>query len=89
MTYSLYRAGDGVGDSGQMCEILDPAEGYNPAPGERRPKIGCGVRVGSIISRSYQAHDWWQTTPITEILIDQPNYMKFRTRNSIYEWKEF
>jgi len=30
----------------------------------------------------------WQTTPITEVLEEKENYLKFKTKNSVYElWK--
>ena len=92
MRYSLIRERDGVGDSGLMCEILD-AESYKPIPNETYPRVGCGVRVGSHYGRTYSAQDWWQTSPITEILEESVNDLgyrtvKFKTRNSIYIWKE-
>ena len=34
---------------------------------------------------SYQ--DYWLTTPVEEILEDTENYVKFRTKNTVYEWK--
>ena len=91
--YSLVRERDGVGDSGPMCEILD-AESYKPIPNEIYPKVGCGVRVGSYTARTYVGQDWWQTSPITEILqeyINDEGYttIKFKTKNSVYIWKEF
>lgn len=88
MTYSLWCEEKNIGDSGSMCQILDPEEGYAPIPNETRPRVGCGVRVGSLFARTFHHQDWWQTTPITEILVDEENYMKFRTKNSIYEWKK-
>lgn len=93
MRYSLIRERDGVGDSGPMCHILD-AESWTPIEGETYPRVGCGVRVGSYYARSYSGQDWWQTTPITEILeesVDTEGYrtVKFKTRNSVYTWKEF
>lgn len=92
MRYSLIRETDGVGDSGSMCEILD-FESYKPIPGETYPRVGCGVRVGSPYARSYSAQDWWQTSPITEILeesVDRDGYriVRFKTRNSVYVWRE-
>lgn len=87
MRYSLWCEEKGVGDSGPMSEILDPENNYKPIPNVSRPKIGCGVRVGSYYSRSFAAQDWWQTSPITEILEERADYIKFKTRNSIYEWK--
>jgi hypothetical protein len=91
--YSLYREDGFVGDSGPMCEILD-AESYKPIPNETYPRVGYGVRVGSYMARSYVGQDWWQTSPITEILhesINDEGYwtVKFKTRSSTYTWKEF
>lgn len=93
MRYSLVRASDGAGDSGPMCQILD-AEGYNPIPGEVYPRVGCGVRVGSYIGRTYSMQDWWQTSPVTEITdewIDENGFshVRFKTRSSTYHWSEF
>jgi hypothetical protein len=91
--YSLYREDGFVGDSGPMCEILD-SESYKPIKGEHYPSIGCGVRVGSFNGRTYSNQDWWQTSPVTEILeesVDDEGYrtVKFKTRSSVYHWKEF
>lgn len=86
MRYSLYREGDNQGDSGPMCEIID-AESWTPIEGERRPRIGCAVRVGSYYARTYNFQDYWTTTPVTEILEETDTYMRFRTRNSVYVWK--
>lgn len=92
MIYSLIRETDGAGDSGPMCEILD-FESYKPIPGETYPRVGCGVRVGSYYVRTYSGQDWWQTSPITEILeesVDRDGYriVRFKTRNSVYVWRE-
>ena len=93
MRYSLYREDGMVGDSGPMCQILD-SESYKPIPDVTYPRVGCGVRVGSHYARSYVSQDWWQTSPVLEILqeyINDEGYwtVKFKTRNSIYIWKEF
>ena len=90
--YSLVRDKDGAGDSGPMCEILDPWS-YSPIPGDY-PMVGFGVRVGSPYGRTYSAQDYWQTTPITEITEESVNdegfwTVKFKTKNSSYIWKEF
>ena len=91
--YSLVRDSDGIGDSGPMCQILNE-ENYQPIPDEVYPRIGCGIRVGSFYARSYSGQDWWQTSPITEILqetINDDGYwtVKFKTKHSTYTWKEF
>ena len=90
--YSLVREKDGAGDSGPMCQILDPWS-YSPIPGDY-PLIGHGIRVGSPYGRTYAAQDYWQTTPITEIIeesINDEGYwtVRFKTNNSTYIWKEF
>jgi hypothetical protein len=94
MNYYLRRADGVYGDSGPMCQILDPKEGYHPIPNETYPRVGCGVRVGSYIARTYSMQDYWQTTPITEILEEWTDAdcrgVKFKTKsNSIYIWREF
>lgn len=95
MRYSLVRERDGVGDSGPMCLILDgQSSTYAPLEGETYPRVGCGVRVGSFYGRTYSGQDWWQTTPITEILEESTDAdgfrtVRFKTRNSVYVWKEF
>ncbi len=88
---TLRRESDGAGDSGAMCEISR----INPETNELErthgiPQVGWAVRVGSITARTYSSQDWWQTTPITEILeereTDGEHYIRFKTSNSIYEW---
>ena len=100
MPYSLYRDRDGRGDSGQMSMALVPSYDENGKVvdlqyvHDARPQIGYVMRVGSVYARSYSAQDWWQTTVITKILEDTiaedgSEYVKFKTGNSIYEWKKF
>lgn len=88
MRYSLVRLNDGAGDSGPMCQILDE-ESYSLIEGEKRPRVGCGVRVGSYYARTYSAQDYWQTSPVTEIIEEREDYIKFKTRSSEYEWRTF
>jgi hypothetical protein len=90
MSYSLRRTRDGAGDSGGMSMIITLNENGNAISFDYgRPKIGCVVRVGSIAARSFSAQDYWQTTPVTEILEETENYIHFKTTNSEYEWTEF
>lgn len=95
MTYSLRRTRDGAGDSGPMSTALFYDEGGNNVVTEDNamPRVGVAMRVGSLYARSYSAQDWWQTTPITEILEERETedgeYVRFRTGNSEYEWKSF
>ncbi len=73
MTYSLYRDGDGAGDSGPMSMIarLNPeAEGGTERLHGEAPRVGWNVTVGAIGSRTYAMQDYWMTTPVTEIVSD-------------------
>lgn len=54
---------------------------------EARPRVGVAMRVGSIYARTMQSQDWWQTTYITEILEERDDFVRFKTTNSIYEWR--
>jgi len=90
--YSLKRERDGVGDSGGMSIALTYGQ-YSCQEENARPRVGVAMRVGSHFARSYSAQDWWQTTLITEILEERTeegvDYVKFRTGNSVYEWRHF
>ncbi len=99
MSYWMYRERDRRGDSGGMSMALVPSYDENGKVTDvqyihdARPQVGYVMRVGSVYARSFTAQDWWQTTVITEILEDTINedgseYVKFRTGNSIYEWRK-
>jgi len=86
--YSLSRVGDLRGDSGGMSQAIKWKEdGTVDEIVSDRPTLGCSMRVGSITARSYSDQDWWLTTEVTEILIDEVDYVKFKTGNSLYEWR--
>lgn len=91
MKYSLTKVGSPyVGDSGPMSMLIWPVDGGQVETEQNaRPRVGCSIRVGSPYARTFEAQDWWQTSLIQEILIDEPEYVKFRTMNSVYEWKIF
>lgn len=100
MSYWMYRVRDGRGDSGTMSMALVPTYDHDTGKvinveyiDNARPQVGYVMRVGSGYARSYSAQDWWQTTVITEILEDRvetdgSEYVKFKTGNSIYEWRK-
>ena len=98
MTYWMYRKHDGRGDSGSMSMALVPTYDENGKVADvqyidnARPQVGYVMRVGSSYARSYSAQDWWQTTAISKILEDTiyedgSEYVRFKTGNSIYEWR--
>jgi hypothetical protein len=37
--------------------------------------------------RSYSFQDYWTTTLVTEIIEEREDYVKFKTGNSVYEWR--
>lgn len=44
------------------------------------------IDVGrSLIMSPFNIYFTWQTTPVTEILSEEKNYIRFATENSIYE----
>ncbi len=84
---TLRRLSDGAGDCGASSLAIgwDDA-GSNVVVRGHRPIIGCLMQVGSVTARSYSDQDYWTTTPVTEILEETEDYVKFKTKNSIYEW---
>ena len=100
MPYSLRRTRDGAGDSGPMSDAVTPIWDDNGKLVDKiiehraRPKVGAAMVVGAPYARSYSAQDYWQTTPITDILEertedDGAEYVRFKTGNSEYEWRHF
>lgn len=84
--YSLYRE-DGSGDSGGTSIVLWEDNGEVKMEHNAKPRIGVCIQVGSSYARTMQWQDWWQTSYITEILEEREDYIKFKTKNSTYEWK--
>jgi len=95
--YSLARESDNAGDSGPAwgCykgkESIAENEYVWVKNAAGLIKVGCGIRVGSITARSYSHQDWWQCSPVTEILeVNEDNTrVKFKTSNSVYVAKSF
>jgi hypothetical protein len=53
-----------------------------------RPTVGCSMLVGSVTARSFSNQDYWLTTEVLEILEETEEKVRFRTKNSIYEWRK-
>ncbi len=83
----LRRISDDAGDMGARSEAIAWNEdgSFKEIVG-RRPVVGCSMLVGSVTARTYQHQDYWLTTPVTEILEEREDYVKFKTGNSEYEW---
>lgn len=91
MSYNLRRISDGIGDSGSMSRCVKKnIDGAIVIADESKPTIGYSIMVGSLTARSYSESDYWVTTTIVEILEEIENekvhYIRFKTRNSEYEW---
>jgi hypothetical protein len=87
MSYFVAGESDGMGDSGGMSILMWEENGEIKVEHDSKPRVGVCVRVGSTYARTMQYQDWWQTSYIKEILEEEENRVKFRTKNSIYEWK--
>ena len=85
--YILTRERDGAGDSGSVSDIFYEENDEVKREHNARPRVGVQIQVGSRTARTMSWQDYWHTTFITEILVDEENYVKFKTGNSIYEWK--
>ena len=82
----LRRMSDGAGDAGARVEAIAWNEdGSFKEVVSDYPTVGCSLLVGSITARTYSNQDFWLTTLVTEILEERDNYVKFKTKNSIYE----
>ena len=83
----LRRKSDGKGDTGPCSQAIKWNEdGSFKEVVSDRPTIGCAMLVGSITARTYEEQDYWLTSVVTEIIEDTENYVRFKTRNSEYEW---
>jgi accessory colonization factor AcfC len=98
MTYSLRRTRDGAGDSGPMSSAVFYNENGQPERTENaRPFVGAVMIVGTYMARSFSAQDYWQTTPVTEIIKEWTDWVEdqsvecvqFKTGNSEYIWEKF
>ena len=81
--YKLVRERDGLTHYGREMGWIE--WGYNGRFSElhKEPQVGL-----SCILDPHRISFTWLTTSITEILENQDDYVKFRTRNSNYElWK--
>ena len=86
----LKRVADGEMEEGALAEAIAWNEDgtFKEVVGNY-PVVGCSMKVGSITARSYSNRDWWLTTEVTEILEEKIEdgllYIKFKTKNSVYE----
>jgi hypothetical protein len=83
----LRRVSDGAGDCGSDSQAIKWNEDRTfKEVISHKPTVGCSMYVGSGTARSYQYQDYWLTTEVLEILEETDDYVRFRTKNSEYEW---
>jgi hypothetical protein len=78
--YKLVREHDGKIMEGNVAYWVEWDE--NSRGKDKHEQIGVGY---SLIIDPMMGNYTWLTTQVTEILEDQGTYIKFRTKNSIYE----
>ena len=86
MAYRLCRVRDGAGDCGSMSKAVWEDGDDVKEEDDAKPRVGVGMVVGSWRARSFSNQDYWITTPVTEIIEEDEKYVKFKTKNSTYEW---
>jgi hypothetical protein len=78
--YKLVRENDGKVMEGNVAYWVEWDE--NGRGKDKHEQIGIGY---SLIIDPMMGNYSWLTTHVTEILEDQGTYIKFRTKNSVYE----
>lgn len=81
----LIRDRDGEGHHGSRVEAIDPETGKVVG---HEPMIGKCLLVGTVTAGTFSSRDWWCTSPITEIISETEEEMRFKTRNSTYTLKK-
>ena len=81
--WKLVRDRDGLTKQSKNIRWLEWNEQGRVRENHDKPAVG-----RSLLMSPFNDYFTWMTTDITEILEEQDNYVKFRTRNSNYElWK--
>jgi hypothetical protein len=87
--YRLMRT-DGFGDMGGMSNAIkfEKHDGVSEVIPDSRPILGYRMQVGSMYARSFSQQDWVITTPVKEIVSDEPTKVVFKTQSgSEYTWE--
>ena len=78
--WKLVREGDGMSAKSKEILWLEFNEDKTFKAKHENPAIG-----RSLIMSPFNAYFTWQTTDITEIVEERDEYIKFKTKNSVYE----
>ncbi len=81
--WKMLREHDGLTNQSKEVRWLEWNEEGRFKSRHDKPAVGL-----SLIMSPFNQFFTWQTTPITEIVEEQDDYIKFKTKNSNYElWK--
>jgi hypothetical protein len=81
--WKMIREHDGLTNQSKEIMWLEFNEEGRFKSKHDKPAVG-----RSLLMSPFSQFFTWQTTPITEIVEDQDDYIKFKTKNSNYElWK--
>lgn len=83
---TLTRDRDGEGYFGSVVQALDP-KNINNVVGNK-PMVGYCLKIGTVTAGMFSTRDWWMTTPITEIISETEDEVKFKTANSTYTFRK-
>ena len=78
--WKLIREGDGMTAQSKEVMWLEFGDDSRFKAKHEEPSIG-----RSLIMSPFNAYFTWQTTDITEIVEEREGYIKFKTKNSVYE----
>lgn len=79
---TLIRDRDGEGHYGSDVRALDPKNTKDIVGHE--PMVGYCLYIGTVTAGMFSTRDWWMTTPITEIISETDDKIRFKTGNSTY-----
>jgi hypothetical protein len=79
--YKLIRERDGLTKVGNYADWISWKEDSKFKEKYDKPAIGRSLLIDGRQSMNYT----WLTTDVTEILAEEDNYIKFKTKNSTYE----
>ena len=79
--YKLIRERDGLTKVGNYADWISWKKDSKFKEKYDKPAIGRSLVIDGRQSMNYT----WLTTHVTEILIEEDNYIKFKTKNSTYE----
>ena len=83
INWKLVRERDGLTKESEKVTWIEWTDEGRFKSRHDKPSVGY-----SLIMSPFNSYFTWQTTPVTEIIEERDDYIKFNTQNSVYElWK--